>query len=194
MQVFLFLYNYPQEKVLFRVSMKTVSASLAEAMNTIEAMTLLRLSYAECKNPAAIKRAWKIRMRVSHPDKNLHAGEEFTRLTQRINTAKDFLLTGLASGGYDDYEHSRWMASKREELARQKDALERQALETERRMQDSERRARAFACFVQEIREMEAKCARENAQKCKGPSLNTPHPMVRTWLEARRCKLAKTAC
>jgi hypothetical protein len=151
-------------------------------MNTIEAMTLLRLSYAECKDPAAIKRAWKIQMRVWHPDKNLHAGEEFTRLTQRINTAKDFLLIGLASGGHDnsdDLEHSRKMAVMRESLLRMKQA--------------EEENARAFACFMQEMREMEAKCARENAQKCKGPSLNTPHPMVRTWLTARRRKLAKSA-
>lgn len=154
-----------------------------EAMNTIEAMTLLRLSYAECKDSAAIKRAWKLQMRVSHPDKNLHAGEEFTRLTQRINAAKDFLLTGLSSGGYDDYdelEHSRKMAVMRERLSRMQQA--------------EEENARAFASFMRRIREMEAECARENAKKCKGPSLNTPHPMVRMWLETRRRKLAKSAC
>jgi hypothetical protein len=151
-------------------------------MNTIEAMTLLRLSYAECKDSAAIKRAWKLRMRVSHPDKNLHASEESTRLTQRINTAKDFLLTGLSSVGYDDYdelEHSRKMAVMRERLSRMQQA--------------EEENARAFASFMQEIREMEAKCARENAKKCKGPSLNTPHPMVRMWLETRRRKRQKCA-
>lgn len=183
-----------------------------EAMNTIEAMTLLRLSYAECKDSAAIKRAWKLQMRVSHPDKNLHAGEEFTRLTQRINTAKDFLLTGISSGGYDAYdelERSRWMASKREELERKREAaerereavereresVERETRELERRMREmeeyAERQARVFASFWRGVREMEAECARENAKKCKGPSLNTPHPMVRMWLETRRRKRQK---
>jgi curved DNA-binding protein CbpA len=190
-------------------------------MNTIEAMTLLRLSYAECKDSAAIKRAWKLRMRVSHPDKNLHASEESTRLTQRINTAKDFLLTGISNGGYDVYdelEHSRWMASKREELERkreaaerereaaerereaaerEREAVERETRELERRMREmdesAERQARVFASFWRGVREMEAECARENAKKCKGPSLDTPHPMVRTWLETRRRKLAKSA-
>jgi curved DNA-binding protein CbpA len=170
-------------------------------------MTLLRLSYVECKDSAAIKRAWKLQMRVSHPDKNLHAGEEFTRLTQRINNAKDFLLSGLSSGGDDDYdelEHSRWMASKREELERKREAVEREreaaereTREFERRMREveesAERQARVFASFWRGVREMEAECARENAKKCKGPSLNTPHPMVRMWLETRRRKLQKCA-
>jgi curved DNA-binding protein CbpA len=177
-------------------------------MNTIEAMTLLRLTYAECKDSSAIKRAWKIQMRVSHPDKNLHADEESTKLTQRINTAKDFLLAGLSSEGYDDYnelEHSRKMASKREELERKREAVEREmeaaereTREFERRMREleerAEREARVFASFWREVREMEAKCAEENAKRCKGPSLDTPHPMARTWLETRRRKLAKSAC
>jgi DnaJ-class molecular chaperone len=166
-------------------------------MNTIEAMTLLRLTYTECKDSVAIKRAWKIQMRVSHPDKNLHADEESTRLTQRINTAKDFLLKGLSSRGYDDYnelEHSRKMAVLREEISRQERMMQ-EIQRFEKMEEESEaRHARVYANFFREAREMEEKYAKDNAKRCKGPSLDTPHPMARTWLETRRRKLAKSAC
>ena len=55
-------------------------------------MAILELTYAECKDSSAIRRAWKRKIRVSHPDKNMHGEDQSTRQTQRLNEAKEFLL------------------------------------------------------------------------------------------------------
>ena len=55
-------------------------------------MAILELTYAECKDSSAIRRAWKRKIRVSHPDKNMHGEDQSTRQTQRLNEAKEFLM------------------------------------------------------------------------------------------------------
>jgi len=57
------------------------------------ALALLGLSWNDRTNYDAICKAWKIRLKLNHPDKNgsLHA----TEWTQRFNQAKDLLLQQL---------------------------------------------------------------------------------------------------
>jgi len=67
-------------------------------------MSILGLTNAECKDSASIRRAWKQKIRISHPDKNLHGEDQSTRQTQLLNEAKEFLMDNIP-----DFDHEKRM-------------------------------------------------------------------------------------
>jgi curved DNA-binding protein CbpA len=89
-----------------------------------DAMTILGLNYDECCDEQAIKRAWKQKVRLAHPDKNMQSNEQSTKQTQLLNEAKDVLLDRIS--GDDDREDER-RAEEYEKQARKKEEAEREA-------------------------------------------------------------------
>lgn len=89
-----------------------------------DAMTILGLNYDECCDEQAIKRAWKQKVRLAHPDKNMQSNEQSTKQTQLLNEAKDVLLNRIS--GDDDQEDER-RAEEYEKQARKKAEAEREA-------------------------------------------------------------------
>ncbi len=101
-------------------------------MNWLEAMVILGLTFKESMDPAAIRSAWKQRIRKAHPDKSQGRGADATMQTQRLNEAKDVLVARASLFSTDPAD---------EERDRRRREKERQE-EEEKRRADEARQAR----------------------------------------------------
>lgn len=91
-------------------------------MFSFEAMTILGLTCDESWDEKAIKRAWKLKIRLVHPDKNLQRNQESTKLSQQLNEAKDMLLQRISECNDNEQEK----ADELERLARERRAHEKE--------------------------------------------------------------------
>ena len=102
------------------------------SVNWLDAVIILGLTFDESMDPAAIRSAWKQRIRKAHPDKSQGRGTDATMQTQRLNEAKDVLVARAALFSTDPAD---------EERERRRRERERQE-EEERRRADEARQAR----------------------------------------------------
>jgi hypothetical protein len=127
-------------------------------------MAILDLTVSQSLNPAAIRSAWKQRIRKVHPDKSQCSSEYATKQAQRLNEAKDVLEAKARLFTRDpvDEEYERQM---REEEKKEEE-YERQMREEEKKEEEAARQAREEAKKEEE----EKRCAeavrqaREKAQ------------------------------
>lgn len=91
-------------------------------MFSFEALIILGLTCSEGWDETAIKRAWKQKIRLVHPDKNLQSNKESTKLSQQLNEAKDMLLRRLSDCNDDEQEK----ADELERLAQERRAREKE--------------------------------------------------------------------
>ena len=57
-----------------------------------EALAMLGLCSSHAYNKEAIRKAWKAKLRLAHPDKNMASTPSATAYTQMLNEAKDTLF------------------------------------------------------------------------------------------------------
>ena len=98
-------------------------------MFSFEAMSILglRLACDESWDETAIQRAWKKKIRLVHPDKNLQKNEESTKLSQQLNEAKDTLLRRLTGSDDGEQERADELKRERERRAHEKGMAEQEA-------------------------------------------------------------------
>jgi len=111
-------------------------------MDIHEAVKLLDMSWREVIDESSIKQAWKKKVRYAHPDKN--SQQNATRITQKLNEAKDTLLDNLddihrmqRGTSYFDADIQSWIHA----LEMQILACERNIRERRERMREMERKA-----------------------------------------------------
>ena len=66
-------------------------------MHYLEAIAILRLSQAESWDELTIKQSWKQMVKTTHPDKNISGNTDATLKTQRLNEAKDILISRITN-------------------------------------------------------------------------------------------------
>lgn len=109
-------------------------------MSVLEALDTLGLTVRDVTDEAAIQRAWKQGMKRVHPDKNfLMSTTESTRLTQKLNEARDILFNRLRAHqpAQTAYGHEQ------ERMARERERAEQAA----REKREADERAREDELF-----------------------------------------------
>jgi hypothetical protein len=91
-------------------------------MHQLEALSILGLRFTEIHDTSTILKAWKQRIRGTHPDKNHRGQENATEATQQLNEAKDTLLDIFN----DPYE-KKIKEDEEERVSREKEQAEREA-------------------------------------------------------------------
>ena len=153
-----------------------------------DAMTILGLNYDECCDEQAVKRAWKHKVRLAHPDKNLCSEIESTKNTQLLNEAKDSLLERLLESVKDN-------ESEEEELTTEElDHMKQRRTNLEMLKKYQERLDAEFASLLQHVKEAEHAFL-ERAAKNKKEWEQQLHNQERHWIDWRKTgrgrKLAK---
>ena len=123
-------------------------------MFSFEAMTILGLTCDESWDEKAIKRAWKLKIRLVHPDKNLQRNQESTKLSQQLNEAKDMLLHRISECNDNEQE-------KADELER----LERERRAHEKEMADLQAKTSEWEQMYAKMREVRRENYARNRKK-----------------------------
>jgi DnaJ-class molecular chaperone len=127
-------------------------------MQWLEAMTLLGLTCSDCQQESAINKAWKQKVRRSHPDKNHVFSMQATQQTQRLNQAREVLLGKLAQ----DLKDTLWKADYDKRMA----ALQAQRAVLEKEKQQDVKLTKYFADIIREADEAGAnKKEREHQER-----------------------------
>jgi curved DNA-binding protein CbpA len=82
-----------------------------------EAMSILGLTHSESWDENAIKRSWKDKIKLVHPDKQHQGGHTSTQNTQRLNEAKDTLLSRFSLEDMDEQHYEEQQRAREKEQA-----------------------------------------------------------------------------